>query len=134
MVQGSEQIHPGDMQEPDATYRTNNACWGKIIWWCCLIRNRLLALGLHKPGCVHKDVPPCELPCEENFGLESVFPRYTNEISKSKSISNFIHQCELNELIAIILLFQATSRDAKSRVVSMEETLEVKKIHTDLAE
>jgi len=37
-------------------------------------------------------------------------------------------------LIARILLFQATSGDAKSRVISVEETLEVKKLHTDLAE
>jgi hypothetical protein len=88
----------------------------KLIWWCCLIRNRLIALGLRRSQCLHETMP-CQPVSFEDFGLETSFPRFMGVTDKLQSIENFIQQCELSHLIAQLLRFQTGLKHSQQNYI-----------------
>jgi hypothetical protein len=101
----------------------------KLIWWCCLLRDRLLALGLRRTQCLHEDRAALPMVSEEDFGLETVFPRYVDRASKLQSIDNFISQCELSQVVVRILRFQERRECAMEKgKPSGEDKMELREV------
>ncbi|RFU32975.1 hypothetical protein B7463_g3359, partial [Scytalidium lignicola] len=106
----------------------------KLIWWSCLVRDRIIALGLRRFHLLHKEVPNCSLPSLDDFGLEVFDSRFVGIPCKLQYINNFIIQCELSQVMARISRFQeqriytAKSADPKS-TISHSELQEVISLH-----
>jgi len=115
--------------EPQNHLRTISPGRGKLIWWCCLLRDRLLAFGLYRCRSLHEDTSAGTLLSQEDFGLELANPKFMDKTSKQRSIKNFIHQCELSQSIAQILRFQEQGKHTKNskglRHVDAKELQEV---------
>ena len=71
-----------------------------IIWWCLLIRDRMLALGMRRPHRLHQ-VHNIRGPLKtEDFGLEALIPSYSTKTAKQRMISSFLWFCKLSEIQA----------------------------------
>ena len=104
-----------------------------------MLRNRLLAFGLHRCGSLYEDTSPGALPSQEDFGLEATSPQFMDKASKQQSINNFILQCELSQIISWILQFQGRRDSGKESerlqgVVDASELLEVSSLLSALTE
>lgn len=109
----------------------------KLIWWSCLVRDRLVALGLRRFHLLHKSVPNCSLPSEEDFGTEAQYPQFLDKSGKHQHIINFIAQCELSQVMARISRFQEqriyTANSPASEGSSRDSELkEVTSFHIEL--
>lgn len=77
----------------------------KLIWWCCLLRDRLVAFGLRRTQRLHQEPLSHSLPTLDDFGVEAQCPNFLDNSYKMLCISNFIAQCKLSIVMAKILKF-----------------------------
>lgn len=83
------------------------SCRRQITWWCCLIRDRLVSLGLRRPHRLQGRTSVRPMVQWEDFGIESCQPTYTNRRSKKIQMSAFIALAKLSEVMAKIATFQS---------------------------
>jgi hypothetical protein len=109
----------------------------KLLCWCCLVRDRVLALGMRRPHRVH-NAPFGNIPIsEEDFGQEAQTPSHADLDSKRVSMVAFIWFCKLSVIMAAIAAFQHRikfSRDwnGGDLEVSPSELGEVRTFHCQL--
>jgi hypothetical protein len=92
---------------------TNQNCRRRLLWWCCLIRDRVLALGMRRPHRLHKARHTETLITEKEFGLEGKFPSYTDIESKRVAMFSFIWFCKLSKIMEAIAEAQGRNRFAR---------------------
>ncbi|KAE9371338.1 hypothetical protein N431DRAFT_341151 [Stipitochalara longipes BDJ] len=97
---------PGDMIK-------GRKCRKHLLWWCCLIRDRVLALGMRRPHRLHKTPIQDEIISEEDFGLEATYPSYTDVKSKRVAMLAFIWFCRLSRIMEAIAVVQRRNRFAR---------------------
>jgi len=112
-------------------------CRRKLLWWCCLVRDRVLALGMRRPYRLHRAPFEETLISQVDFGLERKYPSYTDFQSKQISMLAFIWLCKLSEIMAAIAVFQRRTRfsrdwNGESIQTSVEELLDVVKLEQEL--
>lgn len=78
---------------------------GRIIWWCCIIRNRMISTGLRRPNLL-KDRINSRLPEIEDFGDEVFHPRFVSKEAKVYFARAFHLLCSLTSIIAECVLLQ----------------------------
>jgi hypothetical protein len=81
-------------------------CRLRLLWWCCIVRDRVLAIGMRRPHRLHRVPSEVFIISAKDFGLEEVTPFYTNTESKRIEILAFIWLCKLSEIMAAIAVFQ----------------------------
>jgi hypothetical protein len=87
-------------------------CRRRLLWWCCLIRDRVLALGMRRPHRVHKTPIQDEIISQEDFGLEATFPSYTDV--KSKQVAMLaLWFCKLSRIMEAIAIAHRRNRFAR---------------------
>ena len=88
----------------------------RVIWWCCIIRNRLIAFGLRRPKQLCTAWRSGPLPRSEDFGLEAVCPKFSDNKAKSDMIDTFISLCHLSEIMKeVVLAFRERVKLTKKR-------------------
>ncbi|EXJ71831.1 uncharacterized protein A1O5_04332 [Cladophialophora psammophila CBS 110553] len=83
----------------------------RVVWWCCLTRNRMLALALRRPHKL-KQHEPCDLPVITDFGSSVPGPEF-RLLRESKMYAGeiFIALCKLSLIMnKIVLLRHSVSR------------------------
>jgi hypothetical protein len=85
------------------------SCRRRIIWWCCLIRDRLISLGLRRPYRLQEKTSIRAMVRREDFGVEACRPTYTNIRSKEVQISAFIALAKLSDIMADIAFFESSN-------------------------
>ena len=78
----------------------------KLLWWCCIIRERMLALGMQRPYRLHGTAKERPLPVEIDFGLEVIFPKYTSVTVKRELPNVFLLLCKLSIIMEDVAIFQ----------------------------
>lgn len=81
-----------------------------IIWWCCLIRDRMLAIGMRRPHRLHQVQNARGMLTEADFGFEVLLPSYSTKQSKKQMISVFLAFCRLSEILADAAEYQSRFR------------------------
>ncbi|OQU97775.1 Fungal specific transcription factor domain-containing protein [Cladophialophora immunda] len=71
----------------------------RIIWWCCLIRNRMISLGLRRFTRLETR-PDGRLPETTDFGKEVSRPHFTSPESKIYFTRAFALMCSLTRIMA----------------------------------
>jgi hypothetical protein len=77
----------------------------KVIWWCCIVRNRVVSLALRRPWRLH----PCQtvIPLSlDDFGLELFSPMFTQVETKTRMSKAFLALCHLTDIMKEVLLFR----------------------------
>jgi len=112
-----------------------------ILWWCCLIRDRMLATGMRRPHRLHQVQNVRGMLKEEDFGLEALLPSYSSRESKKRMISVFLAFCRLSELQADMAEYQSRFRFTRQwetatspGICEAEEMPSVTKFETRLKE
>ena len=97
------------LSDPDCDSGTL-CCRRRIVWWCCLIRDRLTSFGLRRPYRLHEPALGWKAVTERDFGLETIFPRYVSVLSKRDTIAAFLWLCKLTDIVSAMTVFQEDSR------------------------
>ncbi|KAH8803134.1 hypothetical protein F5884DRAFT_861470 [Xylogone sp. PMI_703] len=127
-------------KSPSETERRGPYCRRRILWWCCVVRDRVLALGMRRPQRLHK-IPEGEeednIITESDFGPEAKFPAFTDLPSKKSAMLTFIWFCKLSKIMANIAVAQRKhrfSRDWSGDEVGNTESelVEVNKLDAEL--
>ncbi|KIW32350.1 uncharacterized protein PV07_03903 [Cladophialophora immunda] len=71
----------------------------KIIWWCCVLRDRLVSVGLRRLHRLHKVESRWGPVTTMDFGAEAVLPQFMGAESKRIMMAAFIWMCDLTQLI-----------------------------------
>ncbi|KAG4442788.1 hypothetical protein IFR05_001734 [Cadophora sp. M221] len=82
----------------------------RVLWWCCVVRDRHLALILRRPHRLHNITINVDLPSESDFGLEATEPSFVELPSKRLAMLSFTWLCKLSEIMARIANFQRQFR------------------------
>ena len=82
----------------------------RLIWWCCLLRDRLTSIALRRPYRIHETKTTWPLVTEADFGLEVMFPRFTTIRTKKILIQSFIWLCKLSDTMRDIAVFHEQTR------------------------
>ncbi|KFY24481.1 hypothetical protein V493_05210 [Pseudogymnoascus sp. VKM F-4281 (FW-2241)] len=124
------------LQELDYAHISVSPGRRKIIWWCCQLRDSMLAFALRRINRLHTEPLTQITVTPEDFGVESAEPCFMSPISKTLSIDNFIKQCELSRVMARIMMFQGKLGYAKfndkRRNVDVNEIMEVISFHSEV--
>lgn len=86
---------------------------GKVLWWCCVVRDRVLALGMRRPHRLHKILDEDTILTEEDFGLESKFPQYSELNMKIVNMLAFIWLCKLSRVMKELAAIQRRTKFAR---------------------
>lgn len=78
----------------------------KLLWWCCIIRERMLALGMQRPHRLHTTAKGRPLPVGSDFGFELNSPKYTNVTLKRELPNLFLLFCKLSIIMEDVAIFQ----------------------------
>jgi hypothetical protein len=71
----------------------------KLIWWCRLLRDRLIAFCLHRFHRLYEDTSSRTLPSEEEFGMGVASPQYMYKCQNgSRSIVLFTNVSSAKQL------------------------------------
>lgn len=105
----------GGLAESQSTQRA------RIVWWCCLTRNRLIALGLRRPRTLKSHVSG-RLPTVADFGPEAVRPWFQTPKSKKAAIKAFVALCELSGIIEEAVRFKAKVSEASWWITGVAKT------------
>lgn len=81
-------------------------CRRRILWWCCLIRERMLAIGMRRPNRLLRKGFDLQLPSEKDFGLEILHPRSGTQRRKRQHVIMFVLLCKLSIIMEAIAMFQ----------------------------
>ncbi|KFY09083.1 hypothetical protein V492_05642 [Pseudogymnoascus sp. VKM F-4246] len=124
------------LQELDYAHISVSPGRRKIIWWCCQLRDSMLAFALRRINRLHTEPLTQIIVTPDDFGVESAEPCFMSPISKTLSIDNFIKQCELSRVMARIMMFQGRLGYAKyndrRRNVDVNEIMEVISFHSEV--
>lgn len=82
----------------------------KIVWWCCLMRDRLVACGLRRPYRIQEMKEVWPVVKQTDFGLEVIFPRFIDAETKRAMIDAFIWLCKLTDVMRDIAVFHENNR------------------------
>jgi hypothetical protein len=82
----------------------------RIIWWCCLLRDRLVSMALRRPYRIHEAKSTWPIVSETDFGLEAMFPKFITVKTKRTMIDSFIWICKLSDIIRDIAVFHEQKR------------------------
>lgn len=108
----------------------------RLLWWCCLVRDRVLALGMRRPYRLHREPFQDPMTLEQDFGLEAVSPVFTDIQRKRIEIAGFVWLCKLSEIMAAVAVFQRRNRFARDWVgdssVDMSELAELRDLDQDI--
>lgn len=106
----SERLWESRSDDPNNTEDRNNR--NRLLWWCCLIRDRVLALGMRRPHRLHKapSLTYDHLITCSDFGLEAQYPSYLDIESKQLSMLSFIWFCKLSKIMARIAVVKGRMR------------------------
>ena len=85
----------------------------KLLWWCCLVRDRILALGMRRPYRLHTAASEKYPISHVDFGLEAANPSFVDRHSKNLQIRAFIWLCKLSDVMAAMAIFQQRNRFAQ---------------------
>ncbi|KAF4630029.1 hypothetical protein G7Y89_g8117 [Cudoniella acicularis] len=129
----------GELWKSQPATANGRPCRRRLIWWCCIVRDRVLALGMRRPYRLHKAPFEEDLISQLDFGLEARSPSSTVDMqSKQTAILAFIWLCKLSEIMAAIAIFQQRTRFSRawngdSIGNSMSELDEVRIFDRDLS-
>ena len=82
----------------------------RIIWWCCLLRDRLISIALRRPYRIHEAKSAWPMVSEADFGLELMFPQFATVKTKRTVIDSFIWLCKLSDIMRDIAVFHEQKR------------------------
>ena len=82
----------------------------RLIWWCCLLRDRLISIALRRPYRIHEAQSTWPIISEADFGLEVMFPKFTNVKTKRTLVDSFIWLCKLSDIMRDIAVFHERTR------------------------
>ena len=80
-----------------------NYC-NQVIWWCCIIHNRLIAFELWRSKQLCTAWCSDSLLCSEDFRLEAVCSKFSDNQAKSDMINTFISLYHLSEIMKEVVL------------------------------
>jgi len=82
-----------------------------ILYWCCLIRNTLVAYAMRRQYRYQPEGRELFTPedAERNFGREAVSPVYLQPTVKRKMISLFVWTCQLCKILNSVMASQRGS-------------------------
>lgn len=86
------------------------SCRRRIIWWMCLIRDRLISFGLRRPHRLQEAESDWAQIEESEFGAEVIFPRFVDTQTKKTTVRAFIWFCRLTDIMRTIAVFQENNR------------------------
>jgi hypothetical protein len=114
-------------------------CRRRIVWWMCLIRDRLISFGLRRPHRLQEAESDWALIKETDFGIEVLHPRYVDVGYKRAMAKAFISLCKLTDIMRTIAVFQENNRFERewsegsiSREAIMTELTEVSRFDKQL--
>ena len=87
---------------------TSTRC--RIIWWCCLLRDRLISIALRCPYRIQEAKSAWPIVSETDFGLEVMFPQFMTVKTKRAVIDSFIWLCKLSDIMRDIAVFHERKR------------------------
>jgi len=82
----------------------------RLLWWCCIVRDRHLAVVLRRPYRLHNITTTGELPSYGDFSIEATEPSFLDLPSKRLAMLSFVWLCRLSEIMARIAHFQRQFR------------------------
>lgn len=82
----------------------------RLLCWCCIVRDRHLALVMRRPYRLHKVPVECTIVTEFDFGIEAYNPSFSSLPSKQMAMFAFIWLCKLSEIMATIAVFQQQAK------------------------
>ena len=82
----------------------------RLIWWCCLLRDRLISIAMRRPYRIHEAKSSWPLVTEADFGLEVMFPKFITVKTKKSLIQAFIWLCKLSDVMRDIAVFHEQTR------------------------
>ena len=113
----------------------------RIVWWCCLLRDRVVSLALRRPYRIHEAKTTWPFVTEADFGLEVMFPKFTTAKTKRTMIDSFIWFCKLSDIIRDIAVFHEKKRFDRewsgglvSSTTILAEEIQVSKFDTQLSD
>jgi Fungal specific transcription factor domain len=77
----------------------------RIVWWCCLMRDRLISFALRRNYRIQEAKSTWPLVEVSDFGLEVMFPKYVDVKTKRAVIDAFIWLCKLSDIIRDVAIF-----------------------------
>lgn len=109
----------------------------RFLWWCCVVRDRVLALGMRRPHRLHNTFITDVSITEENFGLEAKFPSYSDLGTKRVSMLAFIWLFKLSKIMVDLAVMQRRNKfsrawegDKAENIVP--ELVELDRIHQEI--
>ncbi|KAH7409041.1 hypothetical protein BKA64DRAFT_664044 [Cadophora sp. MPI-SDFR-AT-0126] len=82
----------------------------RVLWWCCIVRDRHLAVVLRRPYRLHHIPAITDLPSKRDFGIEAMDSSFVELSLKHLAILSFVWFCRLSEIMARIANFQRQFR------------------------
>jgi len=82
----------------------------RLIWWCCLLRDRLISIALRRPYRIQEAKSTWPIVSDADFGLEVMFPKFTNVKTKRTLVDSFIWLCKLSDIMRDIAVFHERKR------------------------
>jgi hypothetical protein len=89
-----------------ATYDVSRGNRDRLIWSCCLLRDRTIAFGLRRNHDLHDGSDTTGMAQDGDFGLEAHHYSFTEHSLKRRQIQAFINLCELSQVMASIMKMQ----------------------------
>ena len=81
-------------------------CRRRLLWWCCLVRNRILALGMRRPYRLHRGPSEEDMFSQLDFSFEATsYPSVELQLKQIATLA-FLWLCKLSEIMAAIAVFQ----------------------------
>ena len=85
----------------------------RVLWWCCVVRDRVLAFGMRRPHRLHETSIKDTFITEDDFGLEAKFPSYTNIRMKRVTILAFMWLCRMSLIMEKLAIIQRRTKFAR---------------------
>lgn len=102
--------------------------YDRVVWWCCIVRNRILSLGLRRTRHL-KIFEVGSMLTIVDFDLIEAIPDYPLTRKMISIAEVFIKLCKLSEIIYDILIFRSRPRQYK---IKSDESLEILKAVSDI--
>jgi hypothetical protein len=110
---------------------------GRVLWWCCVVRDRVLALGMRRPHRLHKTPNEDAVVSEDDFGLEAKFPHHSDIRVKRVNMLAFVWLCKLSRIMEGLAIIQRRAKFARDwggdKTTNVTPELkELKNLHQEL--
>lgn len=109
----------------------------RVLWWCCVVRDRVLALGMRRPHRLHKTSIKDAFITENDFGLEAKYPSYTDLRMKKVTMLAFMWLCKLSLIMEELAIIQRRTKFARDWDGDKAENIvpaleELNRVHQEL--